>query len=59
MLFQQLAPFARPAVVNGTPGFVTSMGGRLVAVAAFTVVRGAIVEMDVLADPERLADLRL
>jgi RNA polymerase sigma-70 factor (ECF subfamily) len=59
LLFRRLAPSARPALVNGTPGFVTTVDGRVVAVAGFTVAGGAIVEMDVLADPARLAELRL
>jgi hypothetical protein len=50
----------RPAVVNGGAGAVTSRDGRPFSVAAFTVRRGGtIVEIDILADFERLRGLDL
>jgi RNA polymerase sigma-70 factor (ECF subfamily) len=50
----------RPALVNGAPGFVTHRpDGRPLAVMGCTVVGGKIVEMDILADPHRLAQLDL
>ncbi|HEX6422100.1 MAG TPA: sigma factor-like helix-turn-helix DNA-binding protein [Acidimicrobiales bacterium] len=55
--YARLSPFARPALVNGTPGVVVAPGGRVTAVMAFTVSDGRIVEMDTLNDPERLARL--
>lgn len=55
--YARLSPFARPALVNGTPGVVVALGGRVTAVMAFTVSGGRIVEMDTLNDPERLARL--
>jgi RNA polymerase sigma-70 factor, ECF subfamily len=57
--FAGLAPFARPALVNGAPGAVVVPRGRPYAVLAFTVTGGRIVEFDVLADPERVARLDL
>ena len=51
--------FARRALVNGAPGFVVAPRGRPVALAGFTVARGKIVEIDVLADPARLRELDL
>jgi RNA polymerase sigma-70 factor (ECF subfamily) len=45
---------ARPALVNGAAGVVFAAGGRPFAVVGFTVRRGRIVEIDILADPERL-----
>jgi hypothetical protein len=57
--FAQLAAFARPALVNGLAGFVVAPRGRPIAVAGFTVSRAKIVEIDVLADPDRLRDLDL
>jgi RNA polymerase sigma-70 factor, ECF subfamily len=57
--FAQLARFARPALVNGTAGFVVAPRGRPVAVAGFTVAHGRIVEIDLLADPARLGELDL
>jgi RNA polymerase sigma-70 factor, ECF subfamily len=53
------ARFARPALVNGAAGFVVAPGGQPVALAGFTVARGKIVEMDVLADRARLRELDL
>ena len=47
------------ALVNGTPGFVSLRDGRPFSVAAVTISGGRIVEMDILADPERLAKLDL
>jgi len=52
---------AQPALmlVNGAVGAVVAPGGRLSMVVTFKVRRGKIVEMDVLADPERLRQLDL
>jgi RNA polymerase sigma-70 factor (ECF subfamily) len=55
----RLAPFARPALINGTPGVVVAAGGRAFSVMGFTVVHGKIVAIDVLYDPARLANLDL
>ena len=59
VLAQRLAPFARPALINGTAGVVTATAGRVLSVMGFTVAHGKIVAIDVLYDPERLADLDL
>jgi RNA polymerase sigma factor (sigma-70 family) len=48
-----------PARVNGTAGAVTTIDGQPVSVIAFTIVDGKIVEIDALADPERLVQLDL
>jgi RNA polymerase sigma factor (sigma-70 family) len=53
------APFARAALVNGAAGIVVTARGRPVAVAGFTVARGRIVEIDLLADPVRVRELDL
>lgn len=58
-LTSQLAPFVRPVLVNGAPGAVVAPRDRAQVVMAFTVTDGRIVAIDVLADPERLADLEL
>ncbi|MDQ3430265.1 MAG: sigma-70 family RNA polymerase sigma factor [Actinomycetota bacterium] len=50
---------ARPALVNGAVGRVVFRDGRLFAVMGFTVAGGKIVEIDILADPERLRRLDL
>jgi RNA polymerase sigma-70 factor (ECF subfamily) len=49
----------RRSLVNGAAGVVVVEQGRVVSVMGFTVAGGRIVEMDVLADPERLARLDL
>ncbi len=54
-VFAAVARLARPALVNGAAGFVVMRGGRPFSVAGFTVRGGRIVEIDILADPERLA----
>jgi RNA polymerase sigma-70 factor, ECF subfamily len=53
------ARFARPALVNGTAGYLVAPGGRPVALAGFTVAHGKVVEIDVLADRARLRELDL
>jgi len=49
----------RPALVNGAAGIVTFRDGEPFSVGAFTVRGGRIVEIDFLADPERLRHLDL
>jgi RNA polymerase sigma-70 factor, ECF subfamily len=57
--FASLARFARPVLVNGAPGFLVARDGQPLAVLAVTVKDGKITEMDILADPARLAGLDL
>jgi RNA polymerase sigma factor (sigma-70 family) len=57
--YAALNQFARPVLVNGTPGFLVAPKGEPFAVLGFTVVGGKIVEIDILADPERLRALDL
>jgi RNA polymerase sigma factor (sigma-70 family) len=57
--FSRLAPFARPALVNGAAGLVVARHGRLLGVAGFTVTHRKIVEIDLLMDPARLRELDL
>ena len=59
LAFAQLGRFARPVLVNGAPGFVAAPGGQPVSLLGFTVARGRIVEIDILADPARLRRLDL
>ena len=60
MTFRRVAASATRSLVNGMPGGVAwTPDGRPFAVLSFTVVGGRIVEIDVLADPERLARLDL
>ena len=59
LTFTRLSPYVRPILVNGAAGVVVAPGGRPFAVMAFTVTDGKIVEIDVLADPERLSEIEL
>ena len=59
MRFASLARFARPALVNGAAGTVVAQEGQPRAVTGFTVVDGRIAEINLLADPARLAELDL
>jgi RNA polymerase sigma-70 factor (ECF subfamily) len=59
MTFAGLSPFVRPALVNGAAGVVVAPQGRPFSVMGFTVRDGKIVEIDALADRERLAELDL
>ena len=56
---QTLRPL-QPFLVNGHLGFVSRRpDGRLFAVLGFTIAGGKVVEIDILADPERLSRLDL
>jgi RNA polymerase sigma-70 factor, ECF subfamily len=59
LAFSARARFAQVAVVNGVAGIVVAPKGRLRIVLAFTIRRGRIVEIDVVADPVRLRHLVL
>jgi RNA polymerase sigma factor (sigma-70 family) len=59
MTFAALSPYVRPALVNGAAGVVVMPHGRPVSVMGFTVAGGRIVEIDALADLERLRRLDL
>ena len=52
-----LAPFARPAIVNGAAGAIVAAEGRPIAVVGFTVSNGRIVEIDLVADRTKLRGL--
>jgi len=54
-----MAPFGRPALVNGRPGAVVVLGDRVTAVVAFTIVGERVVEMDLLVDPDKLHGVRV
>jgi RNA polymerase sigma factor (sigma-70 family) len=43
-----------PALVNGAPGAVVTLNGQPFSVLAFTVIGGKIVEIDGIADPDRV-----
>jgi Sigma-70, region 4 len=59
LFYSRLGPVLRPALVNGAAGAVSLREGEPFSVGAVTVRGGRIVELDFLADPERLSRLDL
>ena len=59
VMYSQLAPFARSVLVNGVPGFMTVVDGKPISILGLTVSKGKVVEMNILADPDRLNQLDL
>ena len=58
--FSKLNLTSQVVLVNGNVGVVSRLpDGRVLSVIGFTVVRGKVVEMDILADPDRIARLDL
>jgi RNA polymerase sigma-70 factor (ECF subfamily) len=57
--FAGRARAAQPALINGAAGAVWAPGGQPRVVFDFTVTGGRIVAIDILADPEQLAELDL
>jgi RNA polymerase sigma factor (sigma-70 family) len=57
--FSGRARVAQPALVDGAVGAVWAPGGRPRVVFDFTITRGKIVAITILADPERLRQLDL
>jgi RNA polymerase sigma-70 factor, ECF subfamily len=59
LYWSQSGLITRRALVNGAPGTVSIRDGKPFSVGAFTVKSGKIVEIDFLADLERIAQLDL
>jgi RNA polymerase sigma-70 factor, ECF subfamily len=59
LTYARLALLNRPVLVNGMYGMMSYRDGKPFSVGAITVRGGRIVEMDILADPERLSQLDL
>jgi RNA polymerase sigma factor (sigma-70 family) len=59
LFFSQLGLEMKPVLVNGAVGMVTFRNGEPFSLGAVTVRGGKIVELDFLADPERLRELDL
>jgi RNA polymerase sigma-70 factor (ECF subfamily) len=57
MLYNSLAKFARPVLVNGLPGLVVVREGEPLSLLSVQVRDGRIVELDIIADPDRLQGL--
>jgi len=59
LFYAQFGLEMRPVLVNGAVGVVTFQNGEPFSLGAVTVRGGRIVELDFLADPERLRELDL
>jgi hypothetical protein len=59
LTFSRLDLLQRPALVNGAAGIISMRDGKPFSVGGITVRGGRIVEIDILSDPERLAQLDL
>lgn len=57
--FQTLGYVSRRVLVNGAPGVISVGDGEPYSVLGFTISRGKIVEMNILADRDRLSRLDL
>jgi RNA polymerase sigma factor (sigma-70 family) len=57
--YAQIGLEIRPALINGVAGAVAFRDGQPFSIGAVTVRNGKIVELDFLADPERLRQLDL
>ncbi|MFG3347954.1 RNA polymerase sigma factor SigJ [Streptomyces sp. NPDC048018] len=57
LTFARFRHEARRVTVNGAAGLVSLANGSPVALMAFTVVEDRVVEIDIVADPPRLASL--
>jgi RNA polymerase sigma-70 factor (ECF subfamily) len=58
--FSKLGLSNQVVLVNGTVGVVSRLpDGRLLSVLGFTIAAGKVVEIDILADPDRLSRLDL
>jgi RNA polymerase sigma-70 factor (ECF subfamily) len=55
--FAGRARAARPALIDGVPGLVWMQAGRPLVVFVFTVVDGAVQEINMIAEPEPIGDL--
>jgi len=59
LAYTRFGALMRPALVNGAVGAVAILDEVAFAVGAFTVSRGKIVEIDIVADPDRVRELDL
>jgi RNA polymerase sigma factor (sigma-70 family) len=59
LMFAKLGPAGIPVLVNGSVGLVAVVDGRPMSVFSPTISDGRIVEINIVADPDRLAELNL
>ena len=58
LAFSRRAKDAHSGLVNGGPAILVTPHGRLATVMTFTITNGKIVAIEVIADPQRLGQLR-
>jgi RNA polymerase sigma-70 factor (ECF subfamily) len=58
-MFSRLDLTMRRALINGAAGMVAFRDGQAFSIAALTIRGGRIVELNFIADPERLSALDL
>lgn len=56
-VFKGRARAALPALIDGDAGAVWAMGGQVRSAFVFTIERDKITAIDLIMDPERLAEL--
>ena len=59
LLFTRMAPYTQHALINGMPGTVTVVNGEVLGVMDLVVVNGRITEINILADVDRVRQLKL
>ena len=59
LAFSARSQFVQPALVNGTVGVVMAPRGRLFGVGVLTIRGDRILEMSLVADPDRLARIEI
>lgn len=57
--FKGRARAAMPALIDGAPGAVWAIGGRVQSAFVFTIEGGRIIGIDIVMDPAHLADLEV
>jgi len=57
--FSRMAKAVQPALINGAVGLILAPNGRLSRVLSFRIANGKIVDVEIIADPERLKHLEL
>ncbi|MFT3928584.1 MAG: sigma-70 family RNA polymerase sigma factor [Myxococcales bacterium] len=57
--FSRIGLHRQPALVNGAPGLICTLEGRLFSVMAFTIEARKITEIDIFRDPSLLGELEL
>jgi RNA polymerase sigma factor (sigma-70 family) len=55
----RFAQVSLPALINGAVGVVAAADGRPISVIAFTIMNGRIAAVDIIDDPDRIAELDL